>query len=175
MFFAHRAKVISPASSAIQITPWQSSPPGFTRHASGLAKAKKKPDGKPTGFFEDWWAVRDSNSRHSRCKRDALTNWANRPLDNKNQSCFLTGMNSNDPVSLPKKMVGVIRLELMTSTMSTWRSNQLSYTPWINFNIIQYTPTPRFFKLSFHFFAIFVRCKSKSTPIREKSAFSLTK
>ena len=27
------------------------------------------------------------------------------------------------------KMVGVIELESMTSTMSTWRSNQLSYTP----------------------------------------------
>ena len=26
-------------------------------------------------------------------------------------------------------MVGVIELESMTSTMSTWRSNQLSYTP----------------------------------------------
>ena len=23
---------------------------------------------------EDWWAMRDSNPRHSRCKRDALTN-----------------------------------------------------------------------------------------------------
>ena len=31
------------------------------------------------------------------------------------------------------KMVGVIRLELMTSTMSTWRSNQLSYTPELAF------------------------------------------
>ena len=28
-------------------------------------------------------------------------------------------------------MVGVIELESMTSTMSTWRSNQLSYTPFL--------------------------------------------
>ena len=28
-----------------------------------------------------------------------------------------------------KKMVGVVELESTTSTMSTWRSNQLSYTP----------------------------------------------
>ena len=27
------------------------------------------------------------------------------------------------------KMVGVVELESTTSTMSTWRSNQLSYTP----------------------------------------------
>ena len=27
-----------------------------------------------------WWAMRDSNSRPSACKADALTNWANRPL-----------------------------------------------------------------------------------------------
>ena len=27
----------------------------------------------------EWWVMRDSNSRHSRCKRDALTNWANHP------------------------------------------------------------------------------------------------
>ena len=30
---------------------------------------------------QKWWAMRDSNPRHSRCKRDALTNWANRPWE----------------------------------------------------------------------------------------------
>ena len=40
---------------------------------------------KPCGFvhhfcrWQKWWAMTDSNRRHSRCKRDALTNWANRP------------------------------------------------------------------------------------------------
>src|SRR5699024_1017280 len=31
----------------------------------------------PTTTF--WWARRDSNPRHPRCKRDALTNWATGP------------------------------------------------------------------------------------------------
>ena len=30
----------------------------------------------------EWWAIRDLNPWHSRCKRDALTNWANRPFFN---------------------------------------------------------------------------------------------
>ena len=30
-----------------------------------------------------WWAVQDSNLRPSRCKRDALTNCANRPIPTK--------------------------------------------------------------------------------------------
>ena len=30
---------------------------------------------------QKWWAMRDSNPRHSRCKRDALTNWANCPWE----------------------------------------------------------------------------------------------
>ena len=38
------------------------------------------------------------------------------------------------------KMVGVVELESTTSTMSTWRSNQLSYTPSIQIeNSIYYT------------------------------------
>ena len=32
-------------------------------------------------------------------------------------------------MSLLYQMVGVVELESTTSTMSTWRSNQLSYTP----------------------------------------------
>ena len=37
---------------------------------------------------------------------------------------------SKGPYSPPReKMVGVTELESVTSTMSTWRSNQLSYTP----------------------------------------------
>ena len=30
-------------------------------------------------WVQYWWAIRDLNPWHSRCKRDALTNWANRP------------------------------------------------------------------------------------------------
>ena len=37
------------------------------------------------------------------------------------------------------KMVGAVRLELMTSTMSTWRSNQLSYVPDIAVRLITFT------------------------------------
>ena len=41
--------------------------------------------------------------------------------DKKKQSAIRT------PFS--ERMVGVVELESTTSTMSTWRSNQLSYTP----------------------------------------------
>ena len=45
------------------------------------------------------------------------------------------------------KMVGVVELESTTSTMSTWRSNQLSYTPSIQIeNGIYYTINSRKFK-----------------------------
>ena len=58
-----------PASSASQITPRQSSPAGSPRLRPWLAEAKSR-----LRRDEDWWAMRDSNPRHSRCKRDALTN-----------------------------------------------------------------------------------------------------
>ena len=75
-----------PASSALQITPRQSStrrlrashfavPSVFARLRHWLAEAKSR-----LCRDEDWWAMTDSNRRHSRCKRDALTNWANRPF-----------------------------------------------------------------------------------------------
>ena len=39
---------------------------------------KKKQKKSPIDLIglknKDWWAIRDSNPRHSRCKRDALTN-----------------------------------------------------------------------------------------------------
>ena len=46
-------------------------------------------------------------------------------------------------------VVGAVRLELMTSTMSTWRSNQLSYVPFCSaFYIVTYFN--RYFKLFPH-------------------------
>ena len=61
-------------------------------------------------------------------------------------------------------MVGVIELESMTSTMSTWRSNQLSYTPYllrhiryVHFGICQVLCEvfKHIFWFSMHFFAKF--------------------
>ena len=80
------AVLCCPASSALQITPRQSStrrlrashfavPSVFARLRHRLAEAKSR-----LCRDEDWWAMTDSNRRHSRCKRDALTNWANRPF-----------------------------------------------------------------------------------------------
>ena len=52
--------------------------------------------------------------------------------DKKNQSAIRA--------PFQERMVGVVELESTTSTMSTWRSNQLSYTPSFQIeNSIYYT------------------------------------
>ena len=68
-------------------------------------------------------------------------------------------------------MVGVIELESMTSTMSTWRSNQLSYTPFLICHII-YAFSEVFqvdFLKKMRFFAFFM----PFLPVNEKIPFEI--
>ena len=39
-----------------------------------LSRYKKTDFNNEIGDDQTWWAIRDSNPRHPRCKRDALTN-----------------------------------------------------------------------------------------------------
>ena len=50
------------------------------------------------------------------------------------------------------QMVGVTELESVTSTMSTWRSNQLSYTPFQDSVFLNIFPGRRICKCGLCFF-----------------------
>ena len=66
------------------------------------------------------WRITDSNRWPPACKAGALASWANPPLrENFQLSIF------NYQLSIAEVVPG--RLELPTSTLSVWRSNQLSY------------------------------------------------
>ena len=73
-----------------------------------------------------WWSQTDSNRRHPACKAGALPTelW---PLTHC-VSCLSPG-ELGSVASVCRRLVGPIRFELMTSRLSSVRSNQLSYGP----------------------------------------------
>lgn len=74
-----------------------------------------------------WWSQTDSNRRHPACKAGALPTelW---PLT-LGVSCVSPGEAGSVAFRICRRLVGPIRLELMTSRLSSVRSNQLSYGP----------------------------------------------
>ena len=74
-----------------------------------------------------WWSQTESNRRHPACKAGALPAelW---PLT-QGVSCVSPGELGVGCVRICRKLVGPIRFELMTSRLSSVRSNQLSYGP----------------------------------------------
>ena len=76
---------------------------------------------------DGWWSQTDSNRRHPACKAGALPTelW---PLTLR-VSCVSPGELGVGCVRYAGRLVGPIRLELMTSRLSSVRSNQLSYGP----------------------------------------------
>ena len=88
------------------------------RKPSVLSEERLMPrEEKPCGFVhhfcrrQKWWAFRDSNPRHSRCKRDALTNWANRPNDKKNRDFLLSVMKKSSKFLLRYIIFFVFQVE----------------------------------------------------------------
>jgi hypothetical protein len=75
-----------------------------------------------------WWSQTESNRRPHACKARALPTelW---PLSRRSAKRSNPRMLSVDPWSFDAKMVGLGRLELPTSRLSSARSNQLSYKP----------------------------------------------
>ena len=96
---------------------------------AGLAKPGGKliiPRSRYRPFrMKGWWSQTDSNRRHPACKAGALPTelWPLTP----DVSCLSPGeLGRLRPLG---RLVGPIRLELMTSRLSSVRSNQLSYGP----------------------------------------------
>ena len=80
--------------------------------------------------FDDWWSQTGSNRRPHACKARALPAelW---PRNQKTNAYVLTFGNRNlsETRTHSMKVVGLGRLELPTSRLSSARSNQLSYRP----------------------------------------------
>ena len=77
--------------------------------------------------MKGWWSQTESNRRHPACKAGALPTelW---PLT-QGVSCVSPGELGSVASVMLERLVGPIRLELMTSRLSSVRSNQLSYGP----------------------------------------------
>ena len=81
-----------------------------------------------------WWRHRDSNPGPPACKAGALANWANPPREKREEilkkhlhELMSPSRNWSLEHIRPSRCVVPGRLELPTSTLSVWRSNQLSY------------------------------------------------
>ena len=80
------------------------------------------------------WRITDSNRWPPACKAGALANWANPPREKREEilkkhlhELMSPSRNWNLEHIRPSRCVVPGRLELPTSTLSVWRSNQLSY------------------------------------------------
>ena len=81
-----------------------------------------------------WWRITDSNRWPPACKAGALANWANPPREKREEilkkhlhELMSPSRNWSLEHIRPSRCVVPGRLELPTSTLSVWRSNQLSY------------------------------------------------
>ena len=72
------------------------------------------------------WRITDSNRWPPACKAGALASWANPPFHRTEPSCSPRRRCCSGHIALRLSVVPG-RLELPTSTLSVWRSNQLSY------------------------------------------------
>jgi len=98
--------------------------------------ARSRPEGRTPrkNFFlsgdEKWWSQTGSNRRPQACKASALPTelWPRKPAASNSQlSAHIR--RSRDRSTGGVEMVGLGRLELPTSRLSSARSNQLSYRP----------------------------------------------
>jgi hypothetical protein len=122
--------VDNPRSARIRKTPRARKRNLILGRCLGTARGCKEPRvAKSEGLAAAvWWSQTESNRRPHACKARALPTelW---PLSRRSAKRSNPRTHSIGPRSFDARMVGLGRLELPTSRLSSARSNQLSYKP----------------------------------------------